>query len=361
MTILVRAAVLTNFSELAEELGYDLGAALRKVGLRTQVLRQPDQLIEADRAARLLENAARDTHCETFGLRVAARRQLSNFGAISLLLVHQPTLRQALLTLLEYLHLINGRLAIQVEEVGHLVILREELDLSVVSPQSFELAIGVLYRMCETLLGARWQPASVSFTHGPPSNLAFHRQFFKCRVEFDSAFNGMVCRAADLDEPNPGADPVLADYAYKLIADQLGERQRSIDQEVRKAIYLMLPAGRATCKSVALGLGMSMRTLQRELDGCSLTFKQLINEVREELARRYLATGRYGLGEVATMLGYNSHSAFTRWFGTRFGCSPEAWRSRAISESPRTRTARSRQSRVGKESARKTALKSAVL
>lgn len=353
MTALVRAAALTNFPEVAQELGYDPGAALRRAGLRAQLVREPDQLVEADRVARLLEDAASQTGCESFGLRIAARRQLSNFGMVSLLLMHQPTLRQVLLTLIEHLHLLNERLAIQVEDVGSMVVLREELALSEPARQSIELAIGVLYRMCEALLGDRWQPASVSFAHEPPADPAFHRRFFRCRIEFDGGFNGLVCRAADLDVPNPGADPVLAAYARKLIATLPDDRQRSIDQEVRKAIYLMLPAGRATCKSVALGLGMSMRTLQRELDERKLTFKQLLNDVRQELARRYVANSRYSLGEVAALLGYSTHSAFTRWFGAQFGRSPEAWRgSRVDSLAPRT--TRAVQSRARKNGNRAT-------
>ena len=334
MTALVRAAALTNFSEVAKELGLDSGAALRRAGLRAELIRQPDQLIDAGRVARLFEDAARKTGCESFGLRMAARRQLSNFGIVSLLLMHQPTLRQVLLTLIEHLHLLNERLAIEVEDVGNLVVLREELALAVAAPQSIELAIGVLYRMGEVLLQDRWLPTTVSFTHGQPANPAFHRRFFKCRIEFDGAFNGLVCRAADLDVANSAADPVLADYARKMIAALPDDRQRSIDQEVRKAIYLMLPTGRATCKSVASGLGISMRTLQRELDGSGLTFKGLINEVRQELAPRYVANAHRTLGDVAVMLGYTTHSAFTRWFGTQFGCSPEAWRTRSAA-SPR--------------------------
>ena len=158
MTALVRAAALTNFAEVAQELGYDPVAALRKAGLRAQLIRQPDQLVEADRVARLLEEAARHTGCESFGLRIAARRQLSNFGPISLLLMHQPTLRQVLLTLIEHLHLLNERLAIQVEDVGRLVVLREELAVTAAGRQSIELAIGVLYRMCGALLGERIHP-----------------------------------------------------------------------------------------------------------------------------------------------------------------------------------------------------------
>src|SRR5436190_1543223 len=142
MTALVRAAALTNFTEVAQELGYDPGAALRRAGLASQLIRQPDQLIEADRVARLMEDAARQTGCESFGLRIASHRQLSNFGAISLLLMHQPTLRQVLLTLIEHLYLLNERLAIQVENAGSLVILHEELVVPVEARQSIELAIG---------------------------------------------------------------------------------------------------------------------------------------------------------------------------------------------------------------------------
>ncbi|MBU1357894.1 MAG: AraC family transcriptional regulator [Gammaproteobacteria bacterium] len=329
MAALVRAAALTNFSEVAQELGLDPRAALRSAGIRAELTRQPDQLIDADRVARLFENAARDARCESFGLRMAARRQLSNFGVVSLLLMHQPTLRQVLTTLIEHLHLLNEKLAIEVEDVGDLVILREELAIEVPARQSIELAIGVLYRMGQALLRERWLPRRVGFTHAPPTDPSFHRSFFGCPVDFDAGYNGLVFRAVDLDVANPTADPVLADYARKMISTLPGDRQRSIDQEVRKAIYLMLPTGRATCKSVASGLGMSMRTLQRELGANALTFKALINEVRQELARRYLANTHHSLGEVAAMLGYSTHSAFTRWFGGEFGCSPDSWRSRS--------------------------------
>ncbi len=331
MTSLVRAAALTNFAQIAKELGIDADAALRRAGLRLNLAQQPDQMVQGARVARLLEDTAQRSGCESLGLRMAAQRQLSNFGALSLLLMHQPTLRQVLLTLIEHLHMLNSGLAIQMEDAGKLVVLREELIVPLVARQSIELAIGVLYRMCEALLAERWQPASVCFSHEAPASAAFHRHFFKCRVEFGATFNGLVCRAADLNVPNPAADPVLADYARKMIEALPGDRERAIDQEVRKAIYLMLPAGRATCKSVALTLGVSVRTLQRELDGRALTFKQLINEVRQELARRYVANSRYSLGEVAAMLGYSSHSAFTRWFGAQFGCSPEAWHGRSAS------------------------------
>ena len=46
-------------------------------------------------------------------------------------------------------------------------------------------------------------------------------------------------------------------------------------------------------------------------------------------ARQYVANARYSLGQVAAMLGYSTHSAFTRWFVGQFGCAPEVWRRQA--------------------------------
>src|SRR5256885_6200169 len=36
--------------------------------------------------------------------------------------------------------------------------------------QSVELAMGVLWRMCEALLRERWRPQGVSFSHAPPAD-----------------------------------------------------------------------------------------------------------------------------------------------------------------------------------------------
>jgi AraC-like DNA-binding protein len=135
-----------------------------------------------------------------------------------------------------------------------------------------------------------------------------------------------VCQAADLDMPNPSADPAMAVHARTLLASQASQDSPSIVQEVRRAIYLTLPTGRATCEWVAQSLGCSMRTLQRELDHEGTSFSALTAEVRRELVLRYIENPRYSLGHVAELLGYSTHSAFTRWFAQQFGASPATWR-----------------------------------
>lgn len=326
MGTLVRAAALTDFSEVMRGLGGDPDGCMRKVGLRSSLVSERDQVIDSSVAAALLEEAALVTGCESFGLRMAQSRQLSNFGAVSFLLMHQPTLRHAVLTLIEHMHALNEALLLQLEDAGEYVILKEDFLSSGPRRQTMELAIGVLFRACETLLRERWRPQSVCFSHSAPLDASLHKRMFRCRVEFDAEFTGIVCRAADLNEPPPLADPMLVRYAKAVVESELAGRAATTGQQVRKAIYLMLPSGGATCKSIAQALGRSVRTLQRELAAEHLSFSDILEEVRLNLAQRYVSDRRYSIGQIAGLLGYGSHSTFTRWFTSSFGRPPEAWR-----------------------------------
>lgn len=325
---LVRAAALTNFFEVAGALGLNTQPLLRTARLSRALLADPDQRIPVGACAALLEAAARAADCPTFGLRMAESRQLSDFGVMSLLISQQPTLRAALATIIRYRHLVNESVSILLEEAGGAVIIRQEIVLDQPSRQGTELALGVVFRLCRALLGSHWRPLSINFTHPAPDDLRVHRRLFGCPLEFDSEFNGIVCRAADLDAPNPTGDPAMARYAERFVDTLPRINSPSIGRDVRNAVYLMLPMGRATCEAVAQGLGLSLRTMQRQLDEAGETFTDILNEVRRELALRYVENPQYAMLRVAELLGYSSASTFTRWFSLQFGEPPLAWRRR---------------------------------
>ncbi|MFV0277283.1 MAG: AraC family transcriptional regulator ligand-binding domain-containing protein, partial [Parahaliea sp.] len=306
MAILTRAGVLTNYSEIAQQLGLNPLKMLHRVGLNKALLEQPELRIPTTAAVRLLEDSALESRCISFGLRMAESRQLSDFGAISLLLMHQPTLREVIRTTVQYRHLLNDALAIHIEEVDKTVIIREEvaMETPMASRQSIELAIGVMYRMCGALLGSFWRPRSVKFTHTAPPDLQRHRRIFHCNLEFGAEFNGIVCSAEELNKTNPFADPALAKFARHYIDTLSADGESSIVHDVRKAIYLLLPMGRGSIDHVADTLGMNMRTLQRRLEEHKETFSSLINGVRRELAMRYMANEHSSMSQIADLLGY---------------------------------------------------------
>lgn len=328
MATLVRAAVLTNYLEVAQHLGVNAQAELSAVGLTRSMLQDPDQSIPVLGAVQLLEHSAASSGCQTLGLRMAESRQFSDLGAVALLLTHQATLRDVLQMTVQYRHLLNRALAIFIEEAGELVIIREEVVTDTPTPcrQATELALGVMARLCASLLGAAWRPVSVNFTHDAPDDQRIHRRVFGCDIHFGAEFNGIACPAAAFDAPNPKADPAMARYAQRFIDTLPGAHESSLVFEVRKAIYLLLPMGRATIEQIAQALGMNVRTLQRRLEDDGVNFSDLINGVRRDLVQRYMNNPSYSLARIGDLLGYSLASSFSRWFATQFGDTPANWR-----------------------------------
>jgi len=329
MNTFLRSASLSNYETVARQVGLNPYPLLREAGLTRGALTNPDLRIPVAAVAKLLAISAEKSQCPNFGLRMAEARQLSSFGAISLLITHQPTLRDVMETIARYRFLLNESLVIHIEPSDALVIVREEITVETALPlrQSYELAVGTLFRMIRTLLGPRWQPYSVNFIHSQPSDLSVHRRLFGPQVEFDSDFNGIVFAAKDLDRPNPTADPVLAQYAKQFIETLPNAGRILMTHEVRKAIYLLLPLGDASISRIAESLGQNVRTLQRRLEAEGSEFTDLVNSVRRELALRYLQSKRDSLTHIAESLGYGQLSSFTRWFSGQFGTPPAKWRS----------------------------------
>ncbi len=325
---IVRAAVLKNYHEVAQTHGLNPTKMLRGVGLTPSMLADPERMIPFESVLKLLDDSAQQSGCQTFGLSMAETRQLTDFGVVSLLISHQRTLRDALTTTIEYRHLLNQTLAMDIKIFGKTAIIREEVMAEAGLPkrQATELAIGILYRMCDGLIGNRWSPRSINFTHPANAETQQYRRVFRCKVLFDAEFDGIVCNADDLDQPNPKADPAMAAYARRFMDTISSNHDDSVVFDVRKAIYLLMPVGRASIEQTADGLGTSVRTLQRSLDVAGVSFTQLLNGVRCELVPRYLENKKYSLQRIGTMLGYAVPSSFTRWFVTEFGVSPRMWR-----------------------------------
>lgn len=328
----VRAAALSHYLEVAQSLGLDPMPLLRAEGISKSWLSVPDHPIPADSVVNLLEASARASGCETFALRMGEARQLGDFGVLSLLISHQRTLRDVLGTMMQYRDMLNESLALDVETTGRVSILREELlTRSPMARQANELAMAVLFRLCRSVGGDRWQPQSVHFTHPAPTDGRVHRRFFRCKLVYDADFNGIVCATADLDVPNPLADSVMADYAERFVSAMPAAQAGSVVGDVRRGIYLLLPLGRATIVQIAHSMGLNVRTLQRRLDAAGLRFGDLVHEVRRELAPRYIGNPRYPMARVAQQLGYAQPSSFTRWFAAEFGLPPVQWRARELS------------------------------
>lgn len=336
MAGLIRSACLTHYADVARRAGLDPQRMLREFNLPQRCLEDIELKIPIDAVRQLIEASAERSGVEGFGLLMAEARRLSNLGPLGLLIREQPTPRRAMEALVDFGRQLNESLFLSIEETGDVVVLREELIVgrSGSVRQSTELAIGVAFRMLRALLGPEWRPRRVCFAHDAPADRSVHDRVFGRIVEFGHDFNGIVCARADLERPNPSADPELARLARKFLDTGSPAPERDMTAEVRQLVLSLLGTGPCTIELAAQHLGVDRRTIHRHLAREGETFSGIVDAVRRELAERYLKDRDRPLAEVSLLLGFSAPSGFSRWYRQQFNAKPSGGRSRGT---PRTR------------------------
>jgi AraC-like DNA-binding protein len=327
----VRSATLDGYVELARSLGLDPVALVEGVGLDVADLAAPEKWIPAGDVATLLQLSADGAGRQDFGLLLAGRRRLSTLGPLSVVLSQEPDLRSALRLLNGYERTYNEALHLHLDEANALATLRLELEFGEPVPvgQSLDLATAALHGIIRQLLGSSWEPLSVCFSHPRPAALEAYHEMFGARLQFDHPFTGLVFFADQLDGRNLMSDPLLRPYSRQFLASMPAPRGATVPDQVRGLVEMLLPLGRCSTLQVARSLGVTQRTLHRQLTAEHESFSSIVSATRAAWAERYLPNDRYSLTDVSELLGFTAPSAFSRWFQQRFHCSPTQWRARS--------------------------------
>ena len=328
MSRLVRAACLTNYVEIARSGGLDPYRLLSEAGLPRAAVEDSQLRISAESACRLLERSAALSGQGAFGLLMAEGRRISNFGLLGLLMREEPNLRLALQSMASYGPIHNEAIVHRIEESDGVAIIQEELltGSSGSVRQATEMGLAMVMRLLRFFLGSHWKARHICFVHTAPADLSVHRRVLGQTPEFNHDFNGIVCTSADLDTPIASADPVMATYIRQQLQRDTDASLR-ITNEVRKMALILMPQGRCTVDEVSRLMGITRRTLHRQLSDEESTFSDLLFAIRHELASRYVDDKRRSLTEVSQLLGFADLSSFSRWHKAAFGLSAAAVRS----------------------------------
>ena len=168
----------------------------------------------------------------------------------------------------------------------------------------------------------------------PVKHRALLERHFGCRVVFKADRNALVFRSSDLDRPFVTHNEELVSMIGTQLDSQLKARSTSdtVSEQVKQTLRQLLAGKRPTLQDVAQELGMGARTLQRRLADANITFQQLVEDTRRELARHYLKQRAVELNEAAFLLGFEDANSFFRAFQGWEGTSPGEWRTRVWKE-----------------------------
>jgi AraC-like DNA-binding protein len=168
----------------------------------------------------------------------------------------------------------------------------------------------------------------------PVKHRGLLEKHFGCGVRFNADRDALIFRTSDLDRPFVTQNEELLAILGTHLDSELkaGNVGVNVGQQVKDTIKISLAGKRPTLNDVAQELGLSARTLQRRLTGAGLTFQQLLEQTRRELARHYLKQRAMELPEVAFLLGFEDANSFFRAFQGWEKRSPSEWRNRSLND-----------------------------
>jgi AraC-like DNA-binding protein len=291
------------------------------IGLSPELMVDQDRRVPHSVLHLLWREAVRLTGDECFGLHAAELSRQSPNNVLAYAFQHSLTLRDAYRRGARYVAIAHSATELQIIEEAD----RARLRLRMHDPlgtvrhgPEFTLALlCIAGRQCV----ARFELREARFRHARPESCAEHERIFAAPLAFEQEDDELVFDRALLAEPMRDADPGLCGYLDHHLEEMLTSTLGSsaFMDRVRRAVADELRGGSPDLEVTAGQLHMSTRSLQRRLQEHELSFQQVVNDVRRDLAARYLADSRLSVAEVAFLVGFaevnNFHRAFKRWTG----------------------------------------------
>ena len=167
-------------------------------------------------------------------------------------------------------------------------------------------------------------PKAIRFTHAEPSYRAEYDRIFGVPLFFESHMNGFLIDEAFLNMKLPRTNPYLSEIMSARAEELLKslERSKTTRGRVENLLVPILHTGEATVEMIASKLGLSRQTLFRKLKAEGVTFEQVLDELRHQLALYYLNGKKVSVNQTAYLLGFSEPAAFSRAFKRWTGSSP---------------------------------------
>lgn len=295
---------------------------------KTLDLNQPEARISELEAAELFTLAATLLNDDALGLHVGEMIRPGHYGALGHVAMACGTLGEALLCQQRYQGLVLSIPALELKAGQHETSLSWKTSTDARYRQLAEFNLAGLLSFVRWITGRPLMPLQLDLTYASPADTTEHQRVFGCPLRFEQACYRLVVPTAWQALPLIQPNPAMRQMMDRLAARQLAALRQGDDlvTRARGLIARQLSEGTVELAALAKQLNVSARSFQRLLQEQELSFTQLVDEVRRELAESYLAEPNFDLTDIAFLLGFSEQSAFQRAFKRWTGKTPAAFR-----------------------------------
>jgi AraC-like DNA-binding protein len=310
------------FDALVDQ-GCPAGEILKNVDLTVDEVHSPKSRISLAELMAACKNAIRLSSDPHLPYRIGTSIHISAYGMYGFAILCCPDFRKAM-AFAELYHALAAPLATIefTEEQGLASWAIEPNARAAADPQVYrfitEMQIGIHISLMRDVMGPSFTPDQISVAYPQAQDFGLPADQIGCRVGFASKTNRIIFRSTCLDQAANLGNKTTYPAVVALCDDLLNDLKSRIGVagEIR-ALLLRDITNPPTLAAIAKLLDVSDRSLRRQLREQGISFRGLLDELRMQIALKYLRTTRLANEDIALALGFsdaaNFRRAFRRW------------------------------------------------
>ena len=157
-----------------------------------------------------------------------------------------------------------------------------------------EFSVGAMVNAYRLFTQQQVTPLEVRFAHARSDREVEVSRGLGCPVSFQQTKVQLLFKASDEAIPIPPTDhrlhKILQTHGEATLKEH-GTSDIELVNGVERRIVQLLPTGAAKAEAIASELGMSQRTLTRQLAVHGTSFNEVLERLRKQLALRYVRGG----------------------------------------------------------------------
>ena len=327
--ITVSATVLSQMFVYLSSLNVDIDSFLRSLGVDPESVKSPDAYIPIDTYLMIQDGAAEYVNDPYFGLHMGEFAEAGSWSILGYMMMNCKTMGEAFEKSGKYSriigNMIEGRAELKFKKVR--IVLFTPPHAPKMSRHCYESTLSSSVRMMRLLSGVHVNPLEVTFIYPKPESTAEYERVFCCPVKFGQKDNSMTLDWSIGNMPIRMANSALLEHFEKYAQDFLAQMERNDEhtRAVTKIILSRLDDETLSIQKVAKEMAVSVRTLQNHLEAEGVVFSDLLRDIREKLAKRYLREN-YSVEQITYLLGFSEPSVFRKAFKKWSGVTPREYR-----------------------------------
>jgi AraC-like DNA-binding protein len=324
----LRVSAAWGLPDLLAEHGLRIEDSLEDAGLERSLFQHRDNVFTYPQLEKLFEVCGRKLQCDHIGLLVGQRSRLVEMGLAGEVAACAATVGEGIRGFIDNFNLHDTAATCTLIESGRFArFVYSVLEHSMRDARQFQFGgIAIALNIFQDLAGPEFAPSDVTFASRVPENPRVFQKYFRAPVHFDSDESALVFSRHWLDKPLPPVDPDRRAFVEAEVRRQHENMLADFPAIVRRIARKQLLLGNFTMDDVAAILSMHRRTLDRHLQERGVQYGDLVESVREDVARQLLRDTTMPIQQIAATVRFSSAANFSTAFRRRVGMTPSAYR-----------------------------------